>query len=110
MSKKLRKRDPDILTIGGTKIPRGTRKRIQLDFAALYDYTELTIPVEVIRGAEKGPILFISAAVHGDEVNGVEIIKKLLKKAFLKRIKGTLILVPVVNVFGFNNKSRYSWN
>ncbi|MFT6632719.1 MAG: putative deacylase [Bacteriovoracaceae bacterium] len=107
MSKKLRKRDPDILTIGGTKIPRGTRKRIQLDFAALYDYTELTIPVEVIRGAEKGPILFISAAVHGDEVNGVEIIKKLLKKAFLKRIKGTLILVPVVNVFGFNNKSRY---
>jgi predicted deacylase len=103
----IKKSDPDILTIGGTKIPRGVRKRIQLEFAALYDYTQLTIPVEVIRGDKKGPILFISAAVHGDELNGVEIIKKLLKKSFLKKIKGTLILVPVVNVFGFNNKSRY---
>jgi predicted deacylase len=107
MVKKTKDRDPEILTIGGTKLPRGVRKRIQLDFASLYDYTQLTIPVEVIRGTQKGPILFISAAVHGDEINGVEIIKKLLKKSLLKQIKGTLILVPVVNVFGYNNKSRY---
>lgn len=103
----LYRKDTDKLVIGGVEILRGERKRVQLVSAALYDYTQLTIPVEVIRGKEKGPILFISAAVHGDEVNGTEIIRKLLKKPFLKKIKGTLILVPIVNVFGFNYKSRY---
>lgn len=107
MLKQSAKKDPDKLIIGGVTILRGERKRVQLDSAALYDYTQLTIPVEVIRGVEKGPILFISAAVHGDEINGVEIIRKLLKKKFLKKIKGTLILIPIVNVFGFNYKSRY---
>ncbi len=101
------KLDPDILKIGGELIPRGERRSLQIGSAALYDYTKLSIPVEVIRGKEPGPILFISAAIHGDEINGVEIIKKLNKKAFLKNIRGTLILVPIVNVFGFNYKSRY---
>lgn len=107
MYKKLFKDDPAIITIGAVDIPRGERKRFQIESAALYDYTKLTIPVEVIRGKKKGPTLFISAAVHGDEINGVEIIRKLLKKKLLKKIKGTLILVPIVNVFGFNYKSRY---
>ena len=80
-------KDTDKLVIGGVEILRGERKRVQLVSAALYDYTQLTIPVEVIRGVEKGPVLFISAAVHGDEVNGTEIIRKLLKKSFLKKIK-----------------------
>ena len=99
--------DPDILRIGGTKIARGERKRVMLDCAALYDYTQLSIPVEVIRGVERGPVLFISAAIHGDEINGIEIIKSLLKMDLLNNIKGTLILIPIVNVFGFNYKSRY---
>jgi len=107
MKQKTIKKDTDILTIGGVKIKRGERVKIQLDCAALYDYTKLTIPVEVIRGKEKGPVLFISAAIHGDELNGIEIIRKLSKKNFLKKIKGTLILVPIVNVFGFHNQSRY---
>ena len=85
--------DPDILSIGGVRIKRGERKRVNLDLAALYDYTKLRIPVEVIRGKAKGPVLFISAAIHGDEINGVEIIRKLLKKSFLNKINGTLILV-----------------
>jgi len=101
------KKDSEKLIIGGTKILRGERKSVLLESAALYDYTKLTIPVEVIRGKEAGPTLFISAAVHGDEINGVEIIRKILKKKFLKKIKGTLILIPIVNVFGFNYKSRY---
>jgi len=102
-----KKNDPKTLTIGGVKIARGERKRVYLESASLFDYTKLTVPVEVIRGKEKGPVLFISAAIHGDEINGVEIIRKILKKPFLKNISGTLILVPVVNVFGFNSNSRY---
>lgn len=99
--------DPEILSIGGVKIPRGQRTSVHIEAAALYDYTKLNIPVEVIRGKKPGPVMFISAAVHGDELNGVEIIRRLLRKKFLSKIKGTLIAVPVVNVFGFNNKKRY---
>lgn len=73
----------------------------------MYDYTELSLSVEVIHGRTPGPVMFICAAIHGDEINGVEIIKRLLKKRVLNDIKGTLLLIPVVNVFGFNNKSRY---
>lgn len=109
MKKKIKKSeiDPVILKIGGEKIFRGQRKKVYLESAALYDFTQLKIPVEIIRGHEKGPVLFISAAIHGDEINGVEIIRRILKKKNLQKIKGTLILIPVVNVFGFNNKSRY---
>lgn len=95
------------LVIGGTTIKRGERKRIALDVAKLYDFTDMTIPIEVVRGKEDGPVLFVSGAVHGDEINGVEIIRRLLTKKSLNKIKGTLIAVPIVNVFGFNTKSRY---
>jgi predicted deacylase len=82
-------------------------KTIQLEAAALYDYTKMTIPVEVIRGKLPGPILFISAAIHGDEINGIEVVRRILKKKIFKNLKGTLILIPIVNVYGFNHKSRY---
>lgn len=96
------------LVIGGISIPPGTRKRIEIPVAKLYDYTEMTIPVEVVRGKEAGPVLFISAAIHGDEINGTEIIRRLLaRRKILSAVQGTLILVPVVNVFGFNRNIRY---
>lgn len=98
----------DELIIGGVSIRRGKRKQIELPVAKLFDYTEMTMPVEVVRGKEDGPVLFVSAAIHGDEINGVEIIKRLLaKKKMLSKIKGTLITVPIVNIFGFNNNIRY---
>lgn len=65
------------------------------------------MPVHVIRGFESGPTVFLSAAVHGDEVNGVEIIKDVMNVLSKVDIKGTVIAVPIVNVFGFNNQSRY---
>ena len=95
------------LVIGGTAIKRGERKQILLDVAKLYDFTDMNIPIEVVRGKKDGPVMFVSGAVHGDEINGVEIIRRLLTKKSLKTIKGTLIAVPIVNVFGFNTKSRY---
>ncbi len=95
------------LKIGGVSIKKGERKKIQLAVSHLYDGTDLSIPVEVICGKEDGPTLFISAAIHGDEINGTEIISRILKNRSLKKLKGTLIAVPVVNVFGFNMLSRY---
>lgn len=95
------------IKIGGIEVLKGERKQININVARLYDFTEMNIPVEVIRGQEDGPRLFVCAAIHGDEINGVEIIKRLLKHKSLKNIKGTLIAVPIVNVFGYNTKSRY---
>lgn len=95
------------MKFGNIKVNRGERQKIFLDVGALYDYTNLSIPIEVIRGKKDGPVLFVSAAIHGDEINGVEIIKRLLHFLKRKKINGTLIVVPVVNVFGFNLKSRY---
>jgi hypothetical protein len=97
----------DVLTIGGVDIKRGERKQVRIDVAKLYDFTDMNIPVEVIRGKKDGPTLFITGAVHGDEINGVEIVRRLLVKKSLKSIRGTLIAVPIVNVFGFNTMSRY---
>ena len=95
------------LVIDGQTIKPGERKKIFLRIAALYDYTDISIPIEVIRGKVDGPILFISAAIHGDEINGVEIVKRVLKRVSIDKLKGTLIAIPIVNVFGFNNLSRY---
>tara|TARA_R110002124_G_scaffold149220_1_gene314932 strand:+ start:71846 stop:72877 length:1032 start_codon:yes stop_codon:yes gene_type:complete len=95
------------LVIGDTSVAPGERKRIYLDVGKLYDFTDMTVPIEVVRGKEDGPVLFVTGAVHGDEINGVDIIRRLLSKKSLKSIKGTLIAVPIVNVFGFNTNSRY---
>jgi len=96
------------LEIGGEEITTGSRKRILIKVSKLFDYTEMVIPVEVVRGKQDGPVLFVSAAIHGDEINGVEIIKRLLARKFIRKaMRGTLIAVPIVNVFGFNNNSRY---
>ncbi len=97
----------DLLTIADQNIPLGANLIIDVPLPDLYMHTSLSMPVQVIRGHRKGPTLFISAAVHGDEINGVEIIRRLVKSKALKNLKGTIITVPVVNVYGFINQSRY---
>ena len=60
------------LVINGLKIEKGERKQLEIVIAKLYDHTDITIPVEVIRGKEDGPVMFVSGAIHGDEINGVD--------------------------------------
>ncbi len=111
MAKKVRRSrastSSPFMQFGHELVGPGERKRIDLEVATLYDYTKINIPIEVIRGKEEGPTLFISAAVHGDEINGIEIIKRILQSTRLAKLRGTLICIPVVNTFGFNNLSRY---
>jgi len=97
----------DSLEIAGSTIKRGEVKQLEIKVARLYDFTEMSIPVKVIRGKKPGPRLFVTAALHGDEINGVEIIKRLLQKKILKKIRGDLLVIPIVNIFGFNTQSRY---
>ncbi len=97
----------DELVIDGKPIKRGERVTIDLTGAKLYTHTPLNIPIHVVRGRKPGPRLFISAAIHGDEINGVEIIRRLLKNSVIRKLRGDLIVIPVVNVYGFLNHSRY---
>lgn len=96
-----------VFTINGCAVLPGTRTTVDLPAGRLYTHNPMTIPVHVVSGKQDGPRLFVSAAIHGDEINGVEIIRRLLKTPALKRLKGTLIAVPIVNVHGLLNHSRY---
>ena len=93
--------------IAGHLVAPGTSAEIDLPVSILPDHTPVHLSVEVFHGKRPGPTMFVSAAVHGDEVIGVEIVRRLLRAPQLKSLRGTLLVVPVVNSFGFLNRSRY---
>ncbi len=93
--------------IAGVRVAPGSRAAINLPLPGLYTNDPVSMPVHVLHGRYEGPVVFVSAAVHGDEINGVEIIRRLLRLPQMKRLRGTLLAVPIVNVFGFHNRSRY---
>ena len=93
--------------LAGEKVTAGSHRFIQVPVAQLYTQTPVSIPVHVLHGRRSGPVLMVSAAIHGDELNGVEIIRRLLRHSALRNLRGTLLAVPVVNVFGFIHHSRY---
>lgn len=86
---------------------RGKRHRLEIPVARLLTQNMISLPVMVINGEKTGPRLWLSAAIHGDELNGVEIIRQVLDKIEPAKLHGTLIAVPIVNVFGFVEHSRY---
>ena len=96
-----------IITLGDTRIKPGERASVELELPRLYSHTPVVMPVQVVNGRREGPVLFVSAAIHGDEINGVEIIRRLLNSRQVQKLKGALIAVPVVNVYGFVSQSRY---
>ena len=95
------------LEIAGVTIRPGESQKIELPVGRLYTDASVAMPVYVKRGRRTGPTLFISAAVHGDEINGIAIIQRLINSRALNGLRGTLIAVPVVNVYGVINHSRY---
>jgi len=97
----------DPLLIGGTEVLPGERRTIELPLPPLYTHTQLHMPVHVIRGRKPGPRLLVMGALHGDEIGGTEIVRRLVRAPALRRLHGTLIAVPIVNVYGFINQSRY---
>lgn len=94
--------------IADSEIAAGQRATVAIEVAKLYTKTELFMNAHIIHGKQEGPVLFLSAAIHGDEINGVEIIRRVLRLKMLNSLRGTLIAVPVVNTFGFIHGSRYS--
>jgi predicted deacylase len=97
----------DTLRIGEFDILPGEQRKIELPVAKLYTDADVSLPVHIIRAKKAGPTIFVSAAVHGDELNGIEIIRRLINQKKFKIIRGTVIAVPMVNVYGVVNQSRY---
>jgi predicted deacylase len=93
--------------IGAVSVPPGRRVETELPVARMITGSPLSIPVLVLHGNTKGPTVWISAAIHGDEINGVEIIRRVLGLLNPRRLAGTVLAVPVVNIPGFMNGDRY---
>ncbi len=93
--------------IAGLTIAAGTRQTIDIPLGSLSNHTPMTLPVHIIHGRRDGPVMFVSAAVHGDEVLGVEIIRRVMGASALRAMRGTLMLIPIVNAYGFISHTRY---
>lgn len=94
------------ITILGESILPGESKTINMEIAKLHNTTKLKIPIIVSRSKIDGPTVLFSAGIHGDEINGVEIVRQIIIKKINKPKRGTVICIPIINMFGFINKSR----
>lgn len=88
-------------------ISPASRARVNIDMGSIFDFTPVNLPVEVLNGSKPGSTIFVCSTIHGDEIIGIEIVRRLLKILDETQLCGTLIAIPVVNVFGFNDRSRY---
>lgn len=97
---------PDIISINKEKIHKGENKVINFDIASLPTRTSIDLPVHIYRGKEDGPVLLLTGGLHGDEINGVEIIRRMIDSGAVIPDKGTVIAIPIVNIYGFIQTSR----
>ena len=100
------KQKPKQVKILGEEILPGQKKILNLDVARLHTYSTVEIPVIIERGKSDGPTLLLTAGIHGNELNGVEIVRELLLNKYTKPKKGMVISIPTVNIFGFINQTR----
>jgi hypothetical protein len=97
----------DPFRIAGSQVLPGTTETIEVPISRLSNGSPIGLQMRVIHGKQAGPTLFVSSTVHGDEIIGLEIIRRLIERPSVKSLKGTVILVPIVNSYGFLNRSRY---
>jgi predicted deacylase len=97
---------PEIIRLNNQSIIRGENRLINFHIARLPTHTYIDLPVHVIRGKEDGPVLLLMAGLHGDEINGIETIRRMIFDEAIKLKRGTVIAIPIVNVYGFLQTSR----
>lgn len=103
----LRNKEPNKkVIILGQEISPGKRYELNLSVAKLHTSTPVQIPIHVDRAKEDGPTIVLMAGMHGDEINGIEIIRRIIRKKLDKPTKGTVICIPIFNIFGFLNLKR----
>ena len=94
-------------SIAGESVAPGERRTVNIPVSVLANHTPVNLAVHVVHGARPGPVMFMSGVVHGDEIIGLEVVRRLVRHAALGDIAGTLLAIPVVNAFGFIGQSRY---
>lgn len=94
------------ITILKETILPGESKTINMEIARLHTMTKLKIPIIVERSKIDGPVVLFSAGLHGDEINGMEIVRQLIVRKINKPKRGIIICIPIINIFGFVNQSR----
>jgi hypothetical protein len=97
---------PEPFTIDGKLVLEGEDKQLNLTISRLPTYTRIDLPVRVIRSENPGPVLLLSGGLHGDEINGIEIVRRLIADGCLKLMRGAVIAVPLMNIYGFIQNSR----
>ena len=95
------------LVLLNTEIQPGSAQRLSWSATELFEGVAVSTPVLVVNGASPGPTLCLTAAVHGDELNGVEMVRRVLHDVNPQKLSGAIIGVPIVNVQGFRRGSRY---
>jgi predicted deacylase len=96
----------EVLNILGKKVALGESAKVSFSVAKLHTQNTIEVPVIIERSKKPGPIILITAGIHGDEVNGVEVVRQIISKGINKPKKGTIICIPVINVFGFIHMDR----
>ena len=96
----------DSLSINGLTVKPGERVLTRLVISKLPSGTVIDVPVHIIRSQEPGPVLLLMAGMHGDEVNGIETIRRLLRRDLLQPTRGSIVAIPILNIYGFLNFSR----
>lgn len=95
------------LQVDGLKVKPGEEKHIELDVARLPSGTRIHLPVHIFRSKNDGPVVLLSGGLHGDEVNGIEIVRRILDKKIPQKILcGSIVAMPIINMYGFINFSR----
>jgi predicted deacylase len=94
------------IIVNGIKVRPGQSLNIDIAIARLPTHTLIDLPVFIRRGKEDGPVVLISGGVHGDEINGIVAVRRMLEDNLIQPAKGTVILIPLVNVYGFLSNSR----
>ena len=100
-------REGGVISMNGVDVAPGERRQVDIPIARLPTQGDQRLAVEVVNGASDGPCLWLSAAIHGDELNGLEIIHRVLRRIEPGELAGCLLAVPIVNVFGFLHQDRY---
>lgn len=94
------------MIIGNQEIKPGEFREININIARLPSHTLIDTPVYVSRSMKDGPVLALIAGMHGDELNGMEIVRRMLDRGFHKVTRGTVVCMPIINIYGFLNYSR----
>lgn len=97
---------PEHIEISGEIIKPGEDKQVHIGIARLPTYTSIDLSIRVIRAMKDGPVVLLSGGLHGDEINGIEIVRRLISNNQLNLISGTIIAIPLMNVYGFIQNVR----